>query len=111
MFSFSIPTNLYTPPKTGSLLAVIKFSPTPNESIFASCSIKDLIKYSSNELVAHILQSAYPASSNIFLTFLDKYAKSPLSNLTAFGLYPLGFKTSLNTFIAFGSPDSIICIY
>lgn len=74
----------------------------------ASCSIKDFIKYSSSEFVAHILHSVYPASSNIFLTFLDKYAKSPLSSLTAFGLYPLGFRTSLNTFIALGSPDSIV---
>ena len=54
------------------------------------------------------MQSSYPASSNIFLTFFDKYAKSPLSSLTAFGLYPFGFRTSLNTLIAFGSPDSIV---
>ena len=81
---------------------------TPNKSILASCSINDFIKYSSSEFVAHILQSSYPASSNIFLTFLDKYAKSPLSSLTAFGLYPLGFRTSLNTLIAFGRPDSIV---
>ena len=42
--SFSNATNLYTPPKTGSLFAVIKFSPTPNKSILASCSINDFIK-------------------------------------------------------------------
>ena len=38
------------------------------------------------------------------LTFLDKYAKSPLSNLTAAGLIPCDFKTSSNTFMAFGNP-------
>ena len=55
--SSSIATNLYTPPKTGSLLAVIRFSPTPKLSIFASCSNKDVIEYSSKEFVAQILQS------------------------------------------------------
>ena len=105
---FSIATNLYTPPNTASLLAVIKFSPTPKESTFAPCCINELIKYSSNEFVTHILQSAYPASSNISLTFFDRYAKSPLSNLTAEGLIPCGFKTSSNTFIAFGKPLSIV---
>ena len=50
-------TNLYTPPNTGSLFAVIKFSPTPKLSIFAFCSNKDEIKCSSKEFVAQILQS------------------------------------------------------
>lgn len=55
--SFSIALNLYTPPKTGLLLAVIKFSPTPKESSLAPSSNIDVITYSSKELVPHILQS------------------------------------------------------
>ena len=92
---FSIATSLYTPPKTGSLFAVIKFSPTPNKSILAFCSKSDDIKRSSKELVTHILQSLKPDSSNLFLTSFERYAKSPLSSLTATGRIPLGTKTSL----------------
>ena len=83
MLFFSIATSLYTPPKTGSLFAVIKFSPTPNKSILAFCSKSDDIKRSSKELVTHILQSLKPDSSNLFLTSFERYAKSPLSSLTA----------------------------
>ena len=43
--SFSIALNLYTPPKTGLLLAVIKFSPTPKESSLAPSSNIDVITY------------------------------------------------------------------
>ena len=52
--SFSTATSLYTPPNTGSLLAVIMRSPTPNMSIFASCSSRSWIKCSSSELEAEI---------------------------------------------------------
>ena len=68
--------------------------------------ISDDIKYSSKEFVTHILQSSYPALSSIILTFLERYAKSTLSQLTSTGLIPCGFNTSSNTFIAFGTPLS-----
>ena len=61
-----------------------------------SVIISDDIKYSSKEFVTHILQSSYPALSSIILTFLERYAKSPLSNLTATGLIPCGFNLMIN---------------
>ena len=69
---FSTATSLYTPPKTGSDLAVINLSPTPNESMQAPCSKTSLIICSSNELDTIILQSGYPAASKAFLHFFVK---------------------------------------
>ena len=71
-FSFSIATNLYTPPNTGADFEVIILSPTPNTSTLAPCINKSRIKCSSKALDATILQFVRPASSSIFLACLDK---------------------------------------
>ena len=97
----SIAASLYTPPNTGSDLAVMSLSPTPNESITAPSRITSRIRYSSSELEMTILQSSRPFSSRIWRVFLVKYVISPLSILTPM---LVGFN-SLKTRIALGSPE------
>ena len=50
--------------------------------------------------------SGYPAASNIFLAFFDRYARSPESRRIPYlvGIFPSAFISS-NTRIAFGTPD------
>ena len=99
--SFSKADSLYTPPNTGSDLAVISLSPTPKESMQAPSWITSRIRYSSSELEITIEQSSSPASSSIFLACFVKYVMSPLSiRIPIFS----GF-ISLKTRIAVGTPD------
>ena len=99
--SVSRAASLYTPPKTGSDLAVISRSPTPKESMQAPSSRTSRMIYSSRELEMVILQSCRPASSSIFLAFLVRYVMSPESiRMPIFR----GF-ISLNTRMAAGTPD------
>ena len=65
----STATSLYTPPNTGSDLAVIIRSPTPNRSICAPWSSISRMRYSSSELDTEILHSVQPASSSISRAF------------------------------------------
>ena len=60
--------------------------------------------YSSRLFETVILQSCSPASSSIARVFLDRYARSPESSLTAFRRLPSGSSTSFAVFIAFGTP-------
>ena len=80
-------------------------SPTPKESTFAPCMSISRMMYSSRELDAQILQSSKPASSSIFLAFLERYVMSPLSMRMPAGRKPCGTSTSLKTRMAFGTPD------
>ena len=73
---------------------MINLSPTPKESILAPWYNNSWMIYSSKELLTIILQSLYPALSNIFLIFLVRYAISPLSILIPTGRLPSGFNTS-----------------
>ena len=59
--------------------------------------------YSSRSLDAVILISVKPSLSKTFLHSLDKYCKSPESNLIPNGLYPFSLKF-LKTFMALGRP-------
>ena len=68
----STATSLYTPPNTGELDEVISLSPTPKTSTYAPCIIRSRIRYSSSEFDATILQFSSPASSSIFLAFLER---------------------------------------
>ena len=98
---FSSATSLYTPPKTGSDFDVISLSPTPKASICAPSSITSLMIYSSKELLTVIWQSCKPASSSILRACFVRYVISPLSILMPI----LAGFISLNTLIAFGTPD------
>ncbi len=68
-FSSSMAASLYTPPNTGSLLAVMSRSPTPKLSICAPCRSSSWMRYSSSEFDTVILQSVQPASSSILRAF------------------------------------------
>ena len=102
--SFSTAASLYTAPKTGSLLEVMSLSPTPKLSMQAPCSTREFMVYSSRLLDTVILQSVRPASSSAARTFLEKYARSPLSMRMPLRRLPMGSKTSLATRIAFTTP-------
>ena len=56
---------LYGDENTGSLRAVMSRSPTPNESIFASCIHISRMMYSSSELETVMVAVSQPASSSI----------------------------------------------
>ena len=56
-------------------------SPTPYESMQAPWRSRSVMRYSSSPLVANILQPVIPWLSSIFLTFTERYARSPLSSL------------------------------
>ena len=101
---FSIAESLYTPPKTGEDFAVIKFSPTPKESIGAPCNKRFSISSSSREFETHIFASQSFALSSITLAIFVRYAKSPLSIRIPARRLPIGLRTSLYAFIAFGIP-------
>ena len=64
--------SLYTPPKEGQSLAVIKLVPTPQELMAAPCIFRELIRFSSRSLEAEMTASEKPASSSIFLAFLER---------------------------------------
>ena len=96
---------LYTAPNTGSLLEVMRRSPTPKISIGPPCINKDVIVYSSKLLDAMILQSSKPASSSMRRAFLAKYARSPESRRIPFKRFPIGSNTSFATLIALGTPE------
>ena len=64
--------SLYTPPKDGQSLAVIRLVPTPQELMVAPCIFRELIRFSSRSLEAEITASGNPASFSIFLAFLDR---------------------------------------
>ena len=68
----STAASLYTPPKAGVFLEVMRFVPTPQESIHAPWDKRESIKYSSKSLEAQIEASVKPASSSIFLAFFER---------------------------------------
>lgn len=104
--SFSIAASLYTPPNTGELWDVMRWSPTPNESIRAPCSTRSRMRCSSREFETMILHPSHPASSSISLAFAVRKARSPESIRIPQVFIPLGLRTSSNALIAFGIPDS-----
>ena len=72
VFLSMIAASLYTPPKDGQSLEVIRLVPTPQELMVAPWIFKLSIRYSSRSFEAEMVAAGKPASSSIFFAFLDR---------------------------------------
>lgn len=70
--SLMIAASLYTPPSAGISAEVMSLVPTPQRSIFAPCCMREEMEYSSRSPDAQMIASENPASSSIFLAFLER---------------------------------------